>query len=108
MITAWNGTEYRRRTRIQFKKTRAKLIAQDAALDQASPADRVSTEILSREMDGLPLALDQAGAYIEGNRLRSSRISRGLRNPPRGTPKVVRRNAIPLPGFGRYDLGAFF
>ena len=44
---------------------RASLIAPDAALESASPADRVLAIDIVRAMDGLPLALDQAGAYLE-------------------------------------------
>src|SRR6266446_4022795 len=44
---------------------RARLIARDASLEQASPADVTVAKELSEEMGGLPLALDQAGAYIE-------------------------------------------
>ena len=44
---------------------RAGLIAPDATLEQASPADVAVAQDLSEEMGGLPLALDQAGAYIE-------------------------------------------
>lgn len=48
-----------------FLLRRAKLIAKDAQLAQASHADRALAEEISKELDGLPLALDQAGAYIE-------------------------------------------
>jgi tetratricopeptide (TPR) repeat protein len=48
-----------------FLLRRAKLLTQDAALDQASEAERAQAEEISKEMGGLPLALDQAGAYIE-------------------------------------------
>lgn len=44
---------------------RAGLIAPDASLEQASPTDVTIAKELSEEMGGLPLALDQAGAYIE-------------------------------------------
>ncbi len=44
---------------------RAKVLAPDASLDQASATDRAVAEVITRAMDGLPLALDQAGAYIE-------------------------------------------
>lgn len=36
-----------------------------APLDDAQPAERVAAEGIVREMDGLPLALVQAGAYME-------------------------------------------
>ena len=48
-----------------FLLRRAKCIAPDAQLAHSSDADRVLAETISKEMDGLPLALDQAGAYIE-------------------------------------------
>jgi tetratricopeptide (TPR) repeat protein len=44
---------------------RAKVLARDAPLAQASETDRIAAEAIVKEMDGLPLALDQAGAYIE-------------------------------------------
>jgi len=44
---------------------RAQLLAPKAPLEQVSEADRAQAEILVVAMGGLPLALDQAGAYIE-------------------------------------------
>jgi tetratricopeptide (TPR) repeat protein len=44
---------------------RAKLIAPDETLGAASEADRESATEITRELGGLPLALDQAGAFIE-------------------------------------------
>jgi tetratricopeptide (TPR) repeat protein/transcriptional regulator with XRE-family HTH domain len=44
---------------------RAGLLALDAPLAQAEHADRQAAEDLSRRLGGLPLALDQAGAYLE-------------------------------------------
>ena len=44
---------------------RARVLPPGDALEQASAADRTAAEAIAREMDGLPLALDQAGAYIE-------------------------------------------
>src|SRR6266851_5380239 len=44
---------------------RAKKLAADAPLEQATAPDRSLAEAVVRELDGLPLALDQAGAYIE-------------------------------------------
>jgi len=46
---------------------RAKLIAEDASLDVASESERVEAEAICTMLDGLPLALDQAAAYIEEN-----------------------------------------
>jgi tetratricopeptide (TPR) repeat protein len=44
---------------------RAGIIAHDGLLDSASPADRALAREIVHAMDGLPLALDQAGAYLE-------------------------------------------
>jgi len=44
---------------------RARVLALDAPLEQAPARDRAKAEEIVKEMDGLPLALDQAGAYIE-------------------------------------------
>ncbi|MBD2109302.1 tetratricopeptide repeat protein [Nodosilinea sp. FACHB-13] len=44
---------------------RAKLVAETATLDAADAEDRALALSLTTELDGLPLALDQAGAYIE-------------------------------------------
>jgi tetratricopeptide (TPR) repeat protein len=44
---------------------RAGIIEQDAAPGSASMTDRAAALDIVRAMDGLPLALDQAGAYIE-------------------------------------------
>lgn len=47
---------------------RAKLLAEDAPLESASAQDRCKAEAICELLDGLPLALDQAAAYIEENR----------------------------------------
>lgn len=44
---------------------RAKRLSQDVPLNQASPGQRTLAEQIVQEMDGLPLAIDQAAAYIE-------------------------------------------
>jgi NB-ARC domain-containing protein len=44
---------------------RAKVLRLDASLDDAPLADRTAAAAIVEEMDGLPLALDQAGAFIE-------------------------------------------
>jgi Flp pilus assembly protein TadD len=44
---------------------RARLVAKTADLDDASDEDKVLALALTTALDGLPLALDQAGAYIE-------------------------------------------
>jgi tetratricopeptide (TPR) repeat protein len=48
-----------------FLVRRASLIAPDATLEQASPQQRDLAIQVSQELGGLPLALDQAGAYLE-------------------------------------------
>jgi tetratricopeptide (TPR) repeat protein/transcriptional regulator with XRE-family HTH domain len=48
-----------------FLLRRAKLLAHDATLDEASRSLQVQAKDISQMLDGLPLALDQAGAYIE-------------------------------------------
>ncbi len=44
---------------------RARVLAPGAVLEQAPAAERVSAAAIVAELDGLPLAIDQAGAYIE-------------------------------------------
>src|SRR6266487_337154 len=44
---------------------RAGLVAHDALLEEASPSDCATAREITKELGGLPLALDQAGAYIE-------------------------------------------
>ena len=48
-----------------FLLRRAAIIDSNAPLDAASTADQTTAREISQTMDGLPLALDQAGAYIE-------------------------------------------
>jgi tetratricopeptide (TPR) repeat protein len=50
---------------MQLLLRRAKLLAPGETLDNVSAATREEAQILSSELDGLPLAIDQAGAYIE-------------------------------------------
>ncbi len=51
-----------------FLLRRARIIAQEAPLDTASTTDQAKAREIVQAMDGLPLALDQAGAYIEETR----------------------------------------
>jgi tetratricopeptide (TPR) repeat protein len=44
---------------------RAKVIGPQAPMSEASAADQKNARQLAKELDGLPLALDQAGAFIE-------------------------------------------
>ncbi|MEK7995788.1 MAG: tetratricopeptide repeat protein, partial [Planctomycetota bacterium] len=48
-----------------FLLRRAKIIPKDKSLEAACEVDRALARQISTEMDGLPLALDQAGAFIE-------------------------------------------
>ena len=48
-----------------FLLRRTKLLAQDATLQDALPVDLRGAQNISEVLGGLPLALDQAGAYIE-------------------------------------------
>ena len=48
-----------------FLLRRAKVIGKDKSLEAAGEVDRALARQISTEMDGLPLALDQAGAFIE-------------------------------------------
>ena len=48
-----------------FLLRRASLVAPDATLEQVSPHERDLAAQVSQELGGLPLALDQAGAYLE-------------------------------------------
>src|SRR5215472_964271 len=50
---------------MQFVLRRAKMLAPEEPLDNVSAAVRKAAQQLVQELDGLPLALDQAGAYIE-------------------------------------------
>jgi tetratricopeptide (TPR) repeat protein/tRNA A-37 threonylcarbamoyl transferase component Bud32 len=50
---------------MQLVLRRAKLLAPEETLDNLSAAVRTSAQHLVEELDGLPLALDQAGAYME-------------------------------------------
>ena len=51
-----------------FLLRRAKLIDEETALADVSPTDLQQAAAIAQLLDGLPLALDQAGAYIEENR----------------------------------------
>ena len=48
-----------------FLLRRAKILAEDGALDTASDDDQTRAGSIAVALGGLPLALDQAGAYIE-------------------------------------------
>lgn len=48
-----------------FLLRRAGIIGSQDLLDRADQTDRITATTISEQLDGLPLALDQAGAYIE-------------------------------------------
>ena len=48
-----------------FLLRRANYVGENAALDSASKADQAKAKEITTQLDGLPLALDQAAAYIE-------------------------------------------
>jgi hypothetical protein len=50
---------------IRLLLRRAKLLEEDEPLETVSAATRTAAQHLVEQLDGLPLALDQAGAYIE-------------------------------------------
>lgn len=50
---------------ILFLLRRAKLVKGNATLEQVAETMRAQAQSIVDEVDGLPLALDQAGAYIE-------------------------------------------
>lgn len=52
-----------------FLLHRAGLLAPDAPLEQISLSEQERARQLSRELGGLPLALDQAGAYLEATKI---------------------------------------
>jgi tetratricopeptide (TPR) repeat protein len=71
---AWAAGTVARRVEIEemgleegalFLLRRAKRIAEDAPLEAADPADQKQAREITLQLGGLPLALDQAGAYLE-------------------------------------------
>ena len=48
-----------------FLLRRAKYVRADALLESAAEADRAGAKAIAMQLGGLPLALDQAGAYLE-------------------------------------------
>ncbi|MHB8596362.1 MAG: DUF7779 domain-containing protein [Ktedonobacteraceae bacterium] len=71
---------------------RAKIIAEDASLEAATGSDRVEAETLCQMLDGLPLALDQAAAYIEENQSDLKTYQRLYQT--HGTSLLKRRGAL--------------
>jgi tetratricopeptide (TPR) repeat protein len=71
---AWNMGRLAKRIEVEtmgqdagalFLLRRVGLVAETASLDTASSTDRATARSICEELGGLPLALDQAGAFIE-------------------------------------------
>ena len=62
-----------------FLLRRAKILAEDGPLGTASVGDQERAKAISKELGGLPLALDQAGAYIEEEQLTLEQYQRRYR-----------------------------
>jgi transcriptional regulator with XRE-family HTH domain len=60
---------------IRFVLRRAKLLEEDEPLETVSAATRTAAQQLVEELDGLPLALDQAGGVSRGNRVQPVGVS---------------------------------
>jgi hypothetical protein len=74
-----------------FLLRRAKYIAEDAPLDAGSEADLASAKEIAKQLGGLPLALDQAGAYLEETRCGLSGYLNLYRNH---APELLRRRGM--------------
>ena len=74
---------------------RAGLLTLDAPLAQAEQDDQQAAEELSRQLGGLPLALDQAGAYLEETRCSSMGWQPFIENKA-NTSKLNRSTSTPL------------
>ncbi|MBA2396978.1 MAG: helix-turn-helix transcriptional regulator [Ktedonobacteraceae bacterium] len=53
---------------MRFLLRRSQILEQEASLDQLSPREKLLAQEIVTAIDGLPLALDQAAAYIEATR----------------------------------------
>ena len=74
-----------------FLLHRSRLLDVDSSLESASPIDVAKARELVREMDGLPLALDQAAAYIEETRCSLSDYLQLYRDRARQADLLKRR-----------------
>ncbi len=81
---------------------RAKKLAADAPLEQATAPDRSLAEAVVKELDGLPLALDQAGAYIEETNCGLSALA--AKTSCSGAASCARSIPNPLPPPGRFPF----
>ncbi|HJT59498.1 MAG TPA: tetratricopeptide repeat protein [Ktedonobacteraceae bacterium] len=79
---------------ILFLLRRTRVLAPEASLDEATEESRTVAEEVVTALDGLPLALDQAGAYIEETRCGLSQYLKlyGLRRKE----LLMRRGHFPI------------
>jgi tetratricopeptide (TPR) repeat protein len=74
-----------------FLLRRAKHIPEDASLDAAVEADQTTAKEITTHLDGLPLALDQAAAYIEET---GCGLSDYLELYRKHAPELLRRRGV--------------
>ena len=74
-----------------FLLRRSKYIAEDASLDAAAEADQATAKQITTQLDGLPLALDQAAAYIEET---GCGLSEYLELYKKHAPELLRRRGM--------------
>jgi hypothetical protein len=86
---------------------RAKYIAEDAPLGASAELEQATAKEIVTQLDGLPLALDQAGAYIEETSCGLSSYLDLYRS--HGLELLRRRGGLPSdhPDSGGHYLGAF-
>jgi hypothetical protein len=75
---------------------RAGRLRPDQPLDAAAPKEQEQALALSAELGGLPLALDQAGAFVAANHRRQSWRSIATCTSERGQQLRARRGPHPL------------
>jgi tetratricopeptide (TPR) repeat protein len=78
-----------------FLLRRARYIAEDALLDTATEADQTAAKKIVMQLDGLPLALDQAAAYIEET---ACGLSDYLKLYRHRAPELLGRRGALVPG----------
>ena len=91
---------------ILFLLRRAGLLAPEGLLEQASPQDRKQADELVQELGGLPLALDQAGAYMEETPCSIDEYLRLYRTRRAALLKATWRPGQRSPGLGSHHLVA--
>ena len=85
---------------------RARLLAPGVPLAQAIPTDRTQAEAIVSALDGLPLALDQAGAYIEETGCTLADYLTYYSTQPQRPAGLAQQAAHKIPAFGRHRLGS--